>query len=468
MTCARWRHALAIVAVASSCAVAQSPPSTPGAETIKRGEYLAIAGDCVACHTTPGGKPFAGGVVLPTPMGDIVATNITPSTTAGIGNYTQQQFADALRKGIAGDGSHLYPAMPYTSYAKISDDDIAALYAYFMHGVEPVDVRIAPTHLPFPFNMRWLMAFWNAMFLDERPFAPVAGQSAEWNHGAYLVEALEHCSVCHSPRNLLFAESSSKRLAGGKVGPWDAPNITSDPNSGIGAWSDDELIAYLKHGDVPGKAQAGGSMAEAIDASLRHLTGADLRAIVAYVKTVPALHEVADTRPRFDWGAPSNDLATIRAVAWPANPAQLTGPQLYDAWCATCHQDNAQGSLDREMPSLYHNTALGNPESNNLVLVMLDGIHRRGDTVLPMPGFAQDMTDHQLATLGAWLVVRYGNPAAKVTEAQVANLRQGGGPSYLVPVVQALIGIGAAVVIAIIVLGVRRRRHQARSTHDRE
>jgi mono/diheme cytochrome c family protein len=458
MTCARWRPAVAIVGAAASCAIAQIPSKTPSAETIERGEYLAIAADCTACHTRPGGKQFAGGVVIPTPVGDIVATNITPSKTAGIGNYTEQQFADALRKGIAGDGDHLYPAMPYTSYAKITDDDIAALYAYFMHGVEAVDVRTTPTHVAFPFNMRWLMAIWNAMFLDAQPFQPVAGRSAEWNRGAYLAEALEHCSVCHSPRNFLFAESTTKRLAGGKVGPWDAPNITSDPNSGIGAWHDDDLVAYLSHGDVHGKAQAAGSMGEAIDDSLRHLTDADIHAIATYVKTVPAVHEAADTRPRFDWGGPSNELATIRGVAWPANVQQLTGPQLYDAWCATCHQDNAQGTPDREMPSLFHNTALGRPESNNLVMVMLDGIQRRGNSVLLMPGLAQDMSDHELATLGQWLVTRYGNPAAKVTDAQVAELRLGGRPSYFAPMVQAAIGIGAAIIVTIVAWSLRRRR----------
>lgn len=458
MACARWRPPVAIAATAASCAIAQIPSNAPGAETIERGEYLAIAGDCVACHTRPGGKPFAGGLVIPTPVGDIVATNITPSKTAGIGGYTEQQFADALRKGIAADGDHMYPAMPYTSYAKITDDDVAALYAYFMHGVEPVDVRTTPTHLAFPFNMRWLMAIWNAMFLDAHPFQPVAGRSAEWNRGAYLAEALEHCSVCHSPRNLLFAESTSKRLAGGKVGPWEAPNITSDPNSGVGRWTDAELAAYLKHGDVQGKAQAAGSMGEAIDDSLRHLTDADIRAIVTYVKTVPAVHEAADTRPRFDWGGPSNELATIRGVAWPANVQQLTGPQLYDAWCATCHQDNAQGTPDREMPSLFHNTALGRPESDNLVLVMLDGVHRRGDTVLKMPGFAQDMSDHELATLGRWLVTRYGNPAAKVTDAQVADLRVGGRPPNFAAILQAAIGVGAAIIVTIVAWLLWRRR----------
>jgi mono/diheme cytochrome c family protein len=393
-------------------------------------------------------------------MGDIVATNITPSKSAGIGDYTKRQFDDALRKGIAAGGAHLYPAMPYTSYAKLTDDDVAALYTYFMRGVEPVEERTTPTRLPFPFNMRWLMAIWNAMFLDTHPFVPVAAQSAEWNRGAYLTEALAHCSVCHSPRNLLFAESTSKHLAGGTVGAWDAPNITSDVDSGVGGWTDAELVAYLKRGDVHGKAQAAGSMAEAIDESLRHLTDADLHAIATYVKTVPAVHEAADTRPRFDWGAASNELATIRGVGWPANRQPLTGPQLYDAWCATCHQDSAQGSFDGEMPSLFHNTALGASESNNLVLVMLDGIQRRRNTVLLMPASAQDMNDHELATLGQWLVTRYGNPAARVTDAQVAKLRHGGGSSALVPLAQAGIVVGAAIIVTIIAWLLWRRQRR--------
>lgn len=443
-------------ALAASAAFAQAPSAT-NADTIARGEYLAIAGDCVACHTMIGGKPFAGGVVIPTPVGDIIATNITPSKTSGIGDYTEAQFADALRNGIAPGHHYLYPAMPYTSYAKLTDDDTAALYAYFMQGVAPVDVAPTPTQLRFPFNVRLVMAIWNALFLDTRPFAPQQGKSAEWNRGAYLAEALEHCSTCHSPRNLLMAESSSQALAGGKVGPWDAPNITSDIDSGIGGWSEAELVQYLRLGDVHGKAQAAGSMAEAIDDSLRHLTDADLRAIAVYLKTVPPVHDAADTRPRYAWGGPANELAMIRDVAWPSNVEELSGAQLYDAWCATCHQDNAQGSFDGEMPSLFHNTALGRPSGNNLVLVTLGGIHRQRDTLLPMPGFANHLTDHQVATLGNWLLMRYGNRAAKVTDDQVSSLRRVA-PSNLVPIVQTAIGVVVvAIVLAFVVFLMRRR-----------
>lgn len=442
-------------ALAVSGAFAQAPAS-PGAGIVKRGEYLAIAGDCGACHTKPGGKPFAGGGVVPTPVGDVVSTNITPSKTAGIGNDTLGQFSEAVRRGIAADGEHLYPAMPYTSYAKITDEDIVALYAYFMQGVAPVDLPASQTHLAFPFNIRASMAIWNALFLDTRPFTPVPGRSAEWNRGAYIAEGLAHCSTCHSPRNLLMAESTSRALAGGKVGPWDAPNITSDVDSGIGGWSEAALVDYLKHGDAHGKGQAAGSMAEAIDASFRHLTDADLHAIAVYLKTDPAVHDAPDRRPRYAWGGPSNELATIRGASLPADPGQWSGPQLYDAWCATCHQDEAQGSFDGEMPPLYHNTALGGPDANNLVLVTLDGIHRRGEAVLKMPGFANILTDRQVATLDTWLLARYGNPAVKLTADQISALRRGGEDSHLVAIAQGAIALAVVVVLVPLVTFARR------------
>ena len=236
---------------------------------IQRGKYLSTAGDCVACHSVPGGKPFAGGLALPTPIGEIIATNITPSKTAGIGNYTLEQFSDAVRKGIRADGQHLYPAMPYTSYAKVSDDDIQAMYAYFMNAVPPVDTPTQATALPFPFNIRLSMAGWNLLFLDNKVFVADAARDAEWNRGAYLVQGLTHCGTCHTPRNLLMAEMPSKELAGGDVGTWHAPNITSDLNSGIGGWDTAELVAYLKTGESLGKGQAAGPMAEAVDHSLQ-------------------------------------------------------------------------------------------------------------------------------------------------------------------------------------------------------
>jgi len=389
--------------------------------------------------------------------------NITPSSSAGIGNYTLQQFADAMRRGIRADGAHLYPAMPYTAYVKVTDTDIAALYAYFMHAVTPVDASPEATSLPFPFNIRASMVAWNVLFLDRSTFRPDATKPAEWNRGAYLVEGLAHCGTCHSPRNVLMAESSSQPLAGGKVGAWDAPNITSDVASGVGGWTGTELVAYMRGGDARGKGQAAGPMAEAIDHSLGRLTDADLRAIAVYLKTVPRVHDPADSRPRYAWGSASNELSAVRGVVTPREGDAMTGPQLYDAWCATCHQVDAQGSFDGGLPPLFHNTALGQPSSNNLVLVMLEGIHRQGEFAeLPMPAFAH-LSDRQLATLGSWLTRRYGNPAASVTDDQVATLRRGGSPSHLVIAVQAAIALVVAVVAALLVAWRRRSNEREAS-----
>ncbi|MGH8809949.1 MAG: c-type cytochrome, partial [Noviherbaspirillum sp.] len=260
-------------------------PDLSSTDLIKRGQYLATAGDCVACHTAPGGKPMAGGLSLPTPLGPIISTNITPSKTQGIGNYTEAQFTDALRKGVRADGQHLYPAMPYPSYAKVTDDNAHALYACFMQGVAPVDTPPAQqTNLPFPFNIRLSMAAWNLLFLDSKPFVADASKGAEWNRGAYLTRGLAHCSTCHTPRNMLMAEDLSRELGGGEVGSWYAPNITSDANSGVGGWSEQEIVDYMRFGQVANKGQAAGPMAEAIDHSLRHLTADDSHAIAVYLK----------------------------------------------------------------------------------------------------------------------------------------------------------------------------------------
>jgi mono/diheme cytochrome c family protein len=432
---------IAMTGLAAMCETAHAADDD-NAELLKRGEYLATAGDCVACHTAPHGKPFAGGLPLATPLGNIISTNITPSKTAGIGNYTYEQFSDAVRKGIRADGAHLYPAMPYTSYAQVTDDDMKALYAYFMQGVTPVDEAAPATSLPFPFDIRLSMAGWNLLFLDPKPFEADPTKSAE----------------CHSPRNALMAEESSQDLAGGAVGPWVAPNITSDANSGVGAWSEADLVSYIRTGHVIDKAQAAGPMAEAVDNSLRHLSDADLQAMAVYLKTVPAIHQAADTQPPNTWGKPGSGLEDVRGVAWPADVNQLSGAQVYDGYCATCHQANGQGTSGGGLPSLFHNTALGRSNTDNLVMVILDGVHRQADTPdILMPGFAQLLTDQQITTLGNYLLKQYGNANATVTVEQVRTLRAGGAPSSLVGLARTGIIIAALVVIAIIVLLVLRR-----------
>lgn len=440
--------ALLVFASISTRAMAAAGPD---AAQIQSGRYLAIAGDCVACHTAPGGKSYAGGLPVATPVGSIIATNITPSKTAGIGRYTLQQFSDAVRKGIRADGKRLYPAMPYTAYAQLTDADVRALYAYFMHGVQPVDSSPPRTHLSFPFNIRLSMAAWNVFFLERKPFVPVPGKSAAWNRGAYLVRGLTHCGTCHTPRNLMMAEQSSRFLAGASLGTWFAPNITPDPNSGIGNWGEQAIVEYLETGHAPGQAQAGGPMAEAIDNSLRRLTTADLAAIATYLKTVPARHDAADSKPVDAWGTAYADLAGIRGKALPKNPDDMSGARLYDAYCATCHQDRGQGSFDGGLPPLFHNTATGRSNTDNLVMVILDGIHWHTDgSGVHMPGFASELSDQQLATLGNYLTQHFGNPSAKVSVDQVRVLRRGGAPSHLVLIAQVIV-IAILVIIALII-----------------
>jgi mono/diheme cytochrome c family protein len=431
------------------------------AALLQRGQYLATAGDCVACHTAPAGKPFAGGLTVPTPIGNIIATNITPSATAGIGHYTEQQFSDALRKGIRADGKRLYPAMPYTAYAQITDDDVHALYAYFMHDVAPVDSKPAPTRLPFPFNIRLSMAAWNLLFLDSKPFAPDPGKSADWNRGAYLVRGLAHCSTCHTPRNLLMAEQSSRELAGGAVGTWLAPNITSDANSSIGGWSEQDLVDYLKLGHARGKAQAAGPMAEAVEHSLQHLEPADLQAIATYLKTVPARHDPADIQAVDSWGAAFDGVAEQRGTPFPDDAEKWSGAQLYDAHCASCHQARGEGSFDGGLPPLFHNTATGRARADNLVLVILEGIHWTDASGVHMPAFANDLSDQQIATLANYLTRHYGNPAATVDAARVGVLRAGGAPSHLVALARLALAVIALLIVLVIVLRVRRRRRRA-------
>ncbi|RTZ48275.1 cytochrome c [Candidimonas sp. SYP-B2681] len=437
-------------------------PATKEMQRIERGKYLAIAGDCIACHTAPSGKPMAGGLPLATPIGNIVSTNITPSKTAGIGNYTLEQFSDALRKGKRADGQHLYPVMPYTAYALVSDEDVAAMYAYFMKGVEPVDTRPAGAKLPFPFNIRESMVGWNLLFLNQGTFVPSPDQNEVWNRGAYLARGLTHCTTCHTPRNALMAEDLSKELSGGNVGLWYAPNITSDPNSGIGGWSTPELVEYMRTGHIA-KGQASGPMAEAIDHSLQYLTNSDLEAIAVYLKTVPAVRDASDTQPVYAWGKATDDLNSVRGVRMPDDPDKMTGPQLYNVHCATCHQAQAQGSFDGGLPALYQNTALGRTNTDNLVMVILDGIHRvRPDSAeVLMPGFRDVLSNQQLATLATYLTRTYGHPEAEVSVNKVRSLRDGGERSTtLIWAARGGLIAGVLVLLALLYLITQRRRRR--------
>ncbi len=413
----------------------------------------------MACHTASGGKPFAGGLAIHSPLGTIYSSNITPSTVAGIGGYSLKQFSAAVREGVRADGAHLYPAMPYTSYAHITDQDMAALYAYFMHGVSPVDEKAKPTALPFPFGVRASMAFWNAIYLDRKPLTGTPGMSADALRGQYLGIALEHCDTCHTPRDFMMGEKSAQSLAGASLGTWYAPNITSDPVSGIGGWSVDELVSYLKSGQAPGKAQAAGPMQEAIDHSLRHLDDQDLRDIAVWLKSTPPVRDPADVRPAFAWGQPKDQLAAIRGQALPDDKNAMSGAQLYDAYCSSCHRPAGEGSGDG-LPSLFHNTTLGHATPDNVVMAILDGVDRGGYAKhMLMPAFGGNLSNAQVTTLANFVLASWGHPDVHVDQARVGELRAGGAPSPLLGLARyGMIGGGVVVLLLALFLLRRRRR----------
>lgn len=443
-------------------------------DLIAKGKMVATAADCQACHTNPeGGRPFAGDYAIHSPMGTIYTTNITPSKQFGIGNYTLQQFTRAVREGVRPDGENLYPAMPYTSYSHMSDEDIQAMYAYFQLGVKPVEQPTKPTALPFPFNMRIAMAGWNMMYLDSSAFKPDASKSAEWNRGAYLVNGAGHCDTCHTPRNLMMGEVTSKPLGGGMVGPWYAPNISSDPVSGIGNWSQAQLVEYMKTGRTVGKNQAAGPMAEAVQNSLQYLPDADLNAIAVYLKNSTPVRNPGDQQAADSFGPKGVNVEVGLRGAHPsnANHTIIGGAALFSGYCASCHQPDGGGSKNQAYPSLYNNTATGMTNASNLISAILYGVDRTvGNQHVLMPKFGEgsyvgQLTDAQIADISNYVLTNYGNPAIQVTPHDVAVLR-GGGPVTLLAKLQPYMApamiVGVIIVLAIIFWLFRRRKTRTR------
>lgn len=432
------------------CGLAQAADN-PGQDLIKQGQYLAIAGDCAACHTAPGGKPFAGGVAISTPIGKIYSTNITPSKADGIGNYSLAEFEKAVRHGVRRDGANLYPAMPYTAYARINDQDMQALYAWFMHGVAPVDSRAPQTSLPFPFNIRLSMAGWNLIFAKDTPYKNDPTQSAQWNRGAYLVQGLAHCSTCHTPRNALMAEESGKALGGASLGTWFAPNITPDDHAGIGHWSADDLASYLSTGRSPTGSQAGGPMLEAIDKSFSKLSPGDIQAIVSYIRSV---------KPQSDGAAPGKVATHVPPISDIAlmNGTAPQGQQLYDSHCSTCHQPSGQGR--NGLPALMGNAALRRPVADNAVMAVLEGLTPTQGQA--MPAFGSAMNDQQVADLVNYLFKTYGDAGVQTTAQRVKQLRAGGASSPLLSLARG--GMVAGVIIVLLIIGAVIRRRRGKST----
>jgi mono/diheme cytochrome c family protein len=459
-----------VAGTAASLPYARAQVPADQAALVEKGRYVAIAADCRACHTKPkGGKDFAGGYGIGSPVGTIFSTNITPSRVAGIGSYSEAQFARAVRAGVRADGTHLYPAMPYTSYAGMTDKDLHALYTYFMQGVAPVDEQPPRTSLAFPFNLRFSMIAWNILFLDRKPYLPDGGKSAEWNRGAYLADVLAHCSVCHTPRTLLLAEDVRRSYAGAPLGPWHAPNITSDEVSGIGGWSNQELVQYLKTGHAAGKDQAAAGMGEAVENSLQFLRDDDLQAIVVYLKALPAIRNPSDTKPAYSHGALAAFEPVLRGASGPNEHDSVTSAEaLYSGYCASCHQPSGAGSDQQDYPSLFHNAATGSGTAANLVSAILFGVDRTVEKHVLMPRFdnqsyVQPLSDAQIVLISNYVLQQFGNPAVRVTAEDVATARNGG-PAPLLALLSPYL-LPATVVVALLLVGLVlwHRKRQARA-----
>lgn len=444
-------------------AILANSSSKTGIALIEQGEYVARAADCMACHrtTAKNGPLFAGGYVIASPIGNMIASNITPSEHEGIGRYSEQQFADALRKGITPEGKYLYPAMPYTAYQGMSDEDIHALYTYLMSGVKPVDTHVQPTVLRFPFNVRQLMFIWNRLFLKEDNDAETTSLPAtdpQFKRGKYLVNNLAHCGTCHTPRDAMMAEDNTRYLSGAALNGWKAPNITSDKISGVGGWSQKELVQFLRTGHVLNKAQAAGSMADAVEHSFRYLHDDDLNAIAAYIKTVPAIRDPQQAKVAYGvMPLTPVDISQLESGQGDqkslADASTQNGARLYNAACASCHGINGQGTADNFYPSLTQNSAVGGTTANNLVMVILQGIHRQSaDADVSMPAFEHQLTSAQVAAIANYVTQQFGDKKWDIRAKDIDNWRQGGESSWLLMAVPYLFWCISLLIILLIVL----------------
>jgi mono/diheme cytochrome c family protein len=399
-------------------AVAGAPASIT--DPLARGEYLARAADCIACHTVAGKEPFAGGVAFKMPFGTIYSSNITADKDTGIGAWSDDDFVRALHAGVGKNGEPLYPAFPYTSYTELSREDILAIKAYLFS----VPVAHAPAkanELSFPFNQRWGLSYWNALFLRKERFQSAQGKSDAWNRGAYLATALGHCNECHTPRNLLYALKHDRELAGEVLQGWKAYNITSDEIYGIGSWTNQQLSDYLSKGHATGRGAASGPMGEVVENSLQYLTQEDVAALGTYLREV---------RPQQgEAGSELNDHPPLALAATADTPGadelarEDRGRQLFAGDCTGCHLWNGQGRQN-EAAALLGAQAVNDPEARNLTQIILQGSQlRTAHTEGFMPSFGLAYSDAQVAALGNFVLAHFGGKQGKLTSEDIAKRR---------------------------------------------
>ena len=414
-------------------AVTGVPAELASADLVKRGAYLIHAADCQACHTAPGGAPFAGGLAFHMPFGTIYSTNITPDKQTGIGNYTDAQFLAAVHKGIRADGERLYPAMPYTSYTAMTDADALAIKAYLMT-LTPVHAPARQDQLSFPYNQRSLLVLWDVLSNPDERFRPNTGQSPQWNRGAYLAEAMGHCGECHTPRNLIYGLDNHRKFAGALTAGWRAYNITSDKDSGIGDWSDTDLYLYLSTGHANGHGGAAGPMGEATDDSLSYLLPDDTHALVTYLRSIPAR---ASDLPR--------TVTTPAPASYKEGPDVNTrGEKIFAGACASCH-DWTGVSPVTGYATLTGVRAVNDPSATNVAQAVIFGVNRKttqgaapqgtapqgtspqgtsqGGRIF-MPAFGQGYSDDDIAAVANYVTARFGAKGAHLTDKDVAALRK--------------------------------------------
>jgi mono/diheme cytochrome c family protein len=399
-------------------------PGVAAAQTMRhdkedRGEYLARVGDCVSCHTAPGKPNYGGGLAINSPFGAIYSTNITPDKQYGIGAYTLDDFKRAVRRGVAKDGHHLYPAMPYVSFSAVSDADMAALYDYFEHQVAPVHVKPPQTQLPFPLNQRWGMMLWNLFFAAKT--TPKPSPDARWARGAYLVQTLGHCGACHTPRGIAYNErgttsASATYLSGGTLDNWHAPNLRGDSDTGLGRWSEGDIAAFLGTGHGANVA-AFGSMTQVVENSSQFMSDADRLAIAHYLKSLP----------------PQGKAPPMPA---PVPGRERPGAGIYASACARCHGLDARGS--EKAPALAGNPAVVSADGTSVTRIILKGGRTAKITGGPppqfMPGF-EPLSDREIAEVATYVRQDFGANAPAVTPGNVARLRKAlkGQPVQSVP-----------------------------------
>jgi mono/diheme cytochrome c family protein len=391
-----------------------APTELRSADVLTRGRYLTQVADCEVCHTRTDGQPFAGGRAFPTPFGVLYSPNITADRDTGIGTWSDADFLRAVHAGIAKDGTRLYPAFPYESYTLIADDDVRAIKTY-LFSLPTAHATAPPNRLRFPFNQRWLMGFWSAFYNPDQRFQPREGRSSEWNRGAYLAESLAHCGDCHTPRNLAQAPDNRRKFSGAVAQGWRAYNITSAPITGIGAWSDEALEAYLHTGHAAGHGSAGGPMAEEIEVSTGALSPTDLSALVTYLRTIPAIEQGHLAAPRAE--AASDSPKSLAASFDPR------GKEIFEGACASCHGWTGVSPLTN-YATLTGDRAVNDPSAFNVAQVVLAGEHLltpQGPVM--MPAFGAAYSNAEIASVANYVTARFGVAPSHLTAEDIARLR---------------------------------------------